>query len=80
MKDSRIYQAGKDPSASSSFNSILLTELPKTVSKSIGHILIELLKDLRHDNFPGEPVPVTDHSLSEKPFSYVLPELLINCK
>jgi len=28
-----------------------------------------------HDNFPGEPVPVTDHLLSEEPFPNVQSEL-----
>lgn len=58
-------------------NSFLLARTPKIsqIIKSTIQMLLEPWQVWCCDPFPGKPVPVTDHPLSEEPSPYVQSEL-----
>ena len=45
------------------------------MTKKVNQMLLELWQAWSHDQFHGDPVLVTNHTLSEEPFPNVLSEL-----
>jgi len=50
------------------------TQKSDHISSSFVQTLLELWQAQCHDRFPGDPVPVPDHPLSEVPFPDIQPE------